>query len=273
MNSKQQIFAVAWIVALAGMICPVIATAAEPTVRAPENARPALYLIGDSTVNNSTKGLQGWGTPIKEFFDANRIRVENRARGGRSSRTYLTEGLWDQVRGNLRSGDFVVMQFGHNDGGPLGKPPNRASLKGTGDETQESVDPTTGKAETVHTYGWYLKKYVTDAKANGAVPIVLSPVPRNIWKEGKVARASGDYGKWAAEVARSEGVPFIDLNELIAARYEADGEQKVRGAYFTAADHTHTTPEGAKLSAERVVEGIRDLKDCALKDYLMPRTP
>jgi lysophospholipase L1-like esterase len=228
-----------------------------------------VFIIGDSTVNNSTKGQQGWGTPLARFFDLTKVHVENRARGGRSSRSFLREGLWDQVAAQVRPGDFVLIQFGHNDGGGLGKS-DRASLKGTGGETQEAVDFKTGKAETVHTYGWYLNRYVADGKAKGAIPIVLSPVPRNIWKDGKVARSSKDYGKWAGEVAQQAGVPLVDLNELIAQRYESDGQEKVAAKYFTPTDHTHTTPDGAAVSAESLVAGIRQLNDCPLKNYLVP---
>ena len=210
------------------------------------NSLPTLYLIGDSTVNTPTKGQQGWGTPLPALFDHTKIIVVNRARGGRSSRTFYTEGLWEQVRDLLKPGDFVLMQFGHNDGGPLGDGRARASLKGNGDETQDVDNKTTGKKETVHTYGWYLRKYITDAKAKGATSIVLSPIPRNIWKDGKVARASNDYGKWAAEAARSEGALFINLNEIIAGHYEEIGQPKVAETYFTPTDHTHTTPEGVK---------------------------
>src|SRR6266581_3908765 len=153
------------------------------------NAHPSLFLIGDSTVNNSTKGLQGWGTPIAAFFDQTKINVQNKARGGRSSRTYYTEGLWEEVRKALKPGDFVLMQFGHNDGGPLSDGRARASLKGNGDETQEIENKTTGKKEIVYTYGWYLRKYISEAKAAGTTPTVLSLVPRNIWNQDKVVRA------------------------------------------------------------------------------------
>src|SRR6202043_2909388 len=150
------------------------------------------------------------------------IKVENRARGGRSSRTYQTEGLWDEGLSAMKPGDFVLMQFGHNDGGSLTDGRGRASLKGNGEETQEVVDDKTGKKETVHTYGWYMRKYAADAKAKGATAIVLSPVPRNIGSDdGKVARASNDYAKWAAEAAKAEGAFFIDLNDMVAKRYEA----------------------------------------------------
>jgi lysophospholipase L1-like esterase len=235
-----------------------------------QNSNSTLYLIGDSTVNTPTKGQQGWGSPLPDFFDLSNISVVNRARGGRSSRTFYTEGLWDQVRDSLKPGDFVLMQLGHNDGGPLGDGRARASLKGNGDETQDVDNKATGKKEIVHTYGWYLRKYITDAKAKGATPIVLSPIPRNIWNDGKVARASNDYGKWAAEAARSEGALFINLNEIIAKHYEEIGQPKVAETYFTPTDHTHTTPEGAKFNAACVVEGIRSLKDCPLANYLLP---
>src|SRR5262245_61118962 len=208
------------------------------------NSPLTLYLIGDSTVNTPTMGQQGWGTPLPGFFDQSKIAVVNRARGGRSSRTFYTEGLWDQVRDSLKPGDFVLMQFGHNDGGPLADGRARASLKGNGEETQNVDNKTTGKSETVHTYGWYLRNYIGDARAKGATPIVLSPSPRNIWNDEKVMRAANDYGKWAAEAAKTEGVPFIDLNEIIATHYDEAGPAKVAETYFTATDHTHTTPDG-----------------------------
>src|SRR5215831_11960168 len=114
-----------------------------PFLKAPP-PRPTLYLIGDSTVNTPTKGQLGWGKPIAALFDTNRINVLNKARGGRSSRTYYTEGLWEEVRSALKPGDFVLMQFGHNDGGPLSDGRARASIKGNGNETQEIENKSTG---------------------------------------------------------------------------------------------------------------------------------
>jgi peptidoglycan/xylan/chitin deacetylase (PgdA/CDA1 family)/lysophospholipase L1-like esterase len=219
---------------------------------------PTMFIIGDSTVNNHTAGLMGWGDPIASFFDKTKITVDNRARGGRSSRTFYTEGLWDQVLATLQPGDFVLMQFGHNDGGPLTEGRARASLKGSGDETQEVTMATTGKKEVVHTYGWYLRQYIAGAKSKGATPIVLSPIPRNIWKDGTVIRAARDYGKWAAEAATAEDVSFIDLNEIIAKHYEDLGAAQVHTLYF-AEDHTHTTAAGAELNAASVVEGLLSL--------------
>jgi lysophospholipase L1-like esterase len=233
------------------------------------NSRPTLFLIGDSTVNTPTKGQLGWGKPLAGMFETNRINVWNKARGGRSSRTYYTEGLWEEVRSALKPGDFVLMQFGHNDGGPLSDGRARASLKGNGDDAQEVENKTTGKKETVHTYGWYLRKYISDTKAAGATPIALSLIPRNIWKDGKVVRAASDYGKWAAEAAKQENALFIDLNSIVAKHYEQIGQDRVMEVYFSPADHTHTTPAGAERNAACVIEGVRQLKGCPLKDYVL----
>ena len=130
---------------------------------------PTLFLIGDSTVRtgrlgNGENGQWGWGAPIADFFDQTRINVENRAMGGTSSRTYRTLGLWDEVLADIKPGDFVIMQFGHNDGGALNDDRRaRGTIKGAGDETEEIDNLLTGKHEVVHTYGWYIKKYITDA--------------------------------------------------------------------------------------------------------------
>jgi len=182
--------------------------------RAAADALPTLYIIGDSTVHNPLKGLMGWGDAISSQFDLSKIHVENDALGGRSSRTFYTEGHWAAVLAKVKSGDFVLMQFGHNDGGPLVGGTNRASIKGVGDESQVLLDPKTNQNVTVHSYGWYLRTYIEDTKAKGATPIILSPIPRDIWSaDGKtVNRNSNDYGGWSKDVAATETVPFVDLN-------------------------------------------------------------
>ncbi|TWT86207.1 Rhamnogalacturonan acetylesterase RhgT [Pseudobythopirellula maris] len=237
--------------------------------------KPRLVLVGDSTVKNGSgrgdRGLWGWGQVIAERFDTSKIDIENRALGGRSSRTYLTEGLWEKSLARLRPGDFVLMQFGHNDGGKMfdsDRP--RASLKGAGDESVDGVVEMTGKSETVHSYGWYLRRYIADAQARGATAIVLSPIPRDRWSDGQVLRADKDYGLWAKQAAEQAGAPYIDLNEITARRFERDGEQKVGAEYFTEKDWTHTTEAGARVVAECVAQGIRDLEGSPLVRYLKP---
>jgi rhamnogalacturonan acetylesterase len=223
---------------------------------------PTLFIIGDSTVKNSGANVQGWGDPIADLFDQSKIKVVNRARGGRSSRTFQSEGLWDQVRAEMKRGDFLLMQFGHNDGGPVNDESRaRGSLPGTGNEIEEISNRVTKQYEIVHTYGWYMRKYVKDAKAKGVTVIVVSQVPRNIWIEGKVERIADTFGGWAESSARSEGAFFIDLNEIVARKYESIGPEKISKDYFFG-DHTHTSPTGALLNAQSVVEGLRALRKC-----------
>jgi len=249
------------------------ASAGQAQETAKPDARPTVWLIGDSTVKVGTAGQQGWGDPLAAHFDPARVRVENRARGGRSSRTYLTEGLWDAVVAELKPGDYVLMQFGHNDGGPMDEGRARASIKGNGDESKEVTIKETGRKEVVRSYGWYLRRYIADAKAKGATPIVLSLIPRNRWDEaGKaVGRAVGSYSTWAAEAAKQGGALFVDLNEVIARRYESMGKEKV-AALFGEKDHTHTNPAGAEVNAECVVAGMKGAAPTLpLLKHLSPR--
>ena len=186
------------------------------------------------------------------------MNVVNRAVGGLSSRTFLTQGHWEKVLAMLKPGDFVLMQFGHNDNGPLDDAARaRGTLKGVGDETREIDNPITKQHEVVHTYGWYLRKFIADAKAKGATPIVCSLIPRKIWKDGKIVRNKDSYAGWAEEVAQRESVSFIDLNEIIAKRYDALGPEKVEPLFGD--PHTHTSRAGAELNAECVVEGLKAL--------------
>ena len=260
-------------------------------VHAADPARkPTVFLIGDSTVKNGNSDLpgqgtmtkpdkarsavqqdnilKGWGQYLAEFFDPKKVTIENHALGGTSSRSFLRDGLWERVLKQVQPGDFVIIQFGHNDGGPMDSGKARASIKGNGDESKEVIMKETGSKQVVRSYGWYLRKYATDTQAKGATAIICSQIPRNIWTNSKVGRADADYGKWAAEAAAGAKARFIALNTLIANKYDALGSEKVGADYFTAADHTHTNELGARFNAQCVVEGIRKLKDCPLVEWL-----
>jgi lysophospholipase L1-like esterase len=202
---------------------------------------------------------------IDVYFDTTKISIANHAMAGRSSRSFTIEGRWVKVDSLLKSGDYVLMQFGHNDGSyPDTTAKNRGTLKGTGEDTIQLVWAD-GRRETVHSYGWYIRQFVRAAKAKGATPIVLSMIPRNIFKDGKVERA-GNFGVWAKEVADQEGVLFIDLNAITADKYDAMGADKVKE--FFPGDHTHTNKAGAQVNAASVVEGIKQVKTCLLNLYL-----
>jgi rhamnogalacturonan acetylesterase len=229
----------------------------------PANAKlPTLFLVGDSTVRNGhgdgAGGQWGWGEPLVDFFDTAKINVVNRAIGGRSSRTYITEGHWDDTLALMKPGDIVLFQFGHNDSGPLDDTARaRGTIPGTGDESREIENPILKRHETVHSYGWYMRRYVADTIAKGATPIVCSPIPRKMWKDGKVVRNADNYGGWAKQVAEQQHVAFIDLNEIIARHYDALGEAAVEPLF--ADPHTHTSRAGAELNAESVVSGLKAL--------------
>jgi lysophospholipase L1-like esterase len=236
-----------------------------------QKEKPVFYIIGDSTVKNGQGtgggGLWGWGDYIAPWFDTTKISIENDARGGTSSRTFMTTGLWDKVLTKLKPGDFVIMQFGHNDGGALDDTSRaRGTIKGTGEESKDIYNPIRKVQETVHTYGWYLRKYISDIKSKGATAIVCSPIPRNDWKDGKVGRSKGSYATWAEEVAKSEDVFFIDLNELIAVKYESMGMDAVKPLF--PGDHTHTGLEGAKINAEIVVSQLKANGPKGLKKFI-----
>jgi lysophospholipase L1-like esterase len=234
----------------------------NPIIRFPVKKR--VFIIGDSTVANGNDTIVGWGRELPQFFDTSRVIILNKARGGRSSRTFLTEGLWNEILPHIQKGDFVLLQFGHNDSARPDGEKFRGSLRGTGDETQLVTKPDKSQ-ETVHTYGWYLKKYCDDTRSKGATPIVFSQIPRNEWPSGKAERVSGSFGKWAKEAAEQSGAFFIDLNELVAKKYEQMGKESVKT--FFPGDHTHTNRAGAKLNAQIIAQAIRNLRECELRAY------
>ena len=229
--------------------------------------KPVLYIIGDSTVRNTNRPQCGWGEMISEFLDTTQLKVSNQAMAGRSTRTFIKEKRWEKVINAIQPGDYLIMQFGHNEGSKpdTSKAGYRGVLRGTGNDSV-SLNWGDTLTEVVHSYGWYLRKFVREAKAKGATPVICSMIPRNQWADGKVKRADKDFGKWAEEIAKEEGVFFINLNSITADKYDAMGPDKVK-EYFPG-DHTHTNEEGARVNAASVAEGIRLLKALTLNKYL-----
>ncbi|TXF98043.1 DUF6250 domain-containing protein [Massilia arenae] len=291
-RALQRVFA--WLV-LACAMAPVHAQGqaaavntdpARAQVVLPEPANPALpsiILIGDSTVRNGhddgqgkgAQGQWGWGNPLAAHVDAARVNLVNRAVGGLSSRTYISSGHWERTLALVKAGDVVIMQFGHNDASPVNDDKRaRGTIRGVGDESTEIDNLLTGKRETVHSYGWYLRKFIADIRAKGATPFVASLVPRKAWNDdgGKVRRNRADYAGWAAEVARSEQVGFIDLNEIVAARYDAMGRDAVMALFpVTVPDErVHTNWAGAVLNAQVVATELAKLGDPRMKIFLKP---
>ena len=237
-----------------------------------EEKKPSIFFVGDSTVKNGrgdgAGNMWGWGDLMAPLFDTTKIKLENDALGGTSSRTYITKGLWDKVLAKIQKGDYVILQFGHNDSSPLDDTARaRGTIKGVGDSAREIYNPITKQQEIVHTYGWYLSKMVNEAKAKGATVFICSPIPRNDWKEGKVIRYNGTgYGLWTKQTAESTSAIFIDLNSITADTYDSMGQEAVKPLFPN--EHTHTSREGAAINAASIVKGIKELKKCELVKYV-----
>lgn len=247
-----------------------VSTCAAESAPAPANTQhPALFLVGDSITKTGTPpgdtGPWGMGYEIIPLFDAAKIHVYNEGAGGRSSRSYREEGLWAKILERIQPGDFVVLTFGHNDTANSANYPDRTTITGSGEETvQTGVGD---KRQVIHTYGWYLREDVKDARAKGATVIVCSPIPRNSWSGGRIKRGFDGYAAWAATAAHDAGALFLPLNELAAGRYDALGEEKT-ATYFN--DVQHTKKAGARVNAEAFAAGLRELPGCTLKDALLP---
>jgi lysophospholipase L1-like esterase len=231
---------------------------------------PSLFLIGDSTVRNGRGrgdgGQWGWGDEIVIFFDTNKINIVNRALGGTTSRTFYRD-LWPRVLAMLKPGDFVIMQFGTNGGQVNDASRARGEIHGIGDETQAITNLVTKKFEIVHTFGWYEKQMIADARSKGATAMVCSLIPRNNWRNGMAARGgTNSVAGWAGQAADSVNAPFLDINEIIARQYDQLGHEKVN-ALFVAGQGPHTSLAGAETNAACVIAGLKGLKENPLAKY------
>jgi rhamnogalacturonan acetylesterase len=245
---------------------PVAKDTELPPDQAASKALPTLWIAGDSTVRNSG-AMRGWGEDIARFLDPAKIQVMNRAIGGRSSRTFFSEGRWDKMLAEMKPGDLVLVQFGHNDVGPLGAPGKfRGSIKGTGDET-EVVEKSDGTKETVRSYGWYLRHFARTAKAKGTTVILCSPVPHKKFdREGKFVPDWTEWRAWVRSSAEAEGVHYLDLADLIGGAYAKMPAPQVEA--FFADKGTHTNHEGALFNARQVIAGAKRLPASPLAPYL-----
>lgn len=244
--------------------------------------KPTIFVLGDSTARNTAKGKNGepcagWGTPLADYFDAEKVSIANVAHAGTSSRTYFNNpGDWPAVLPRIEAGDFVLLVFGINDGSP--PPQGRGSLPGLGDETVEVKRPD-GSVEIARTYGWYLSAMATAARDKGAHVTLLTVTTRDIWsnpigvefragvpnkpippgydpKLDRIERGTGNgrYTQWTKELGAKLRLPVLDLTNLCADRYEALGREAVDKFY---SDHNHTYAAGADFIAATVVSGLK----------------
>ena len=235
-----------------------------------------LFVAGDSTAAEyDTGNLRGWASYLQPFFDADKLRVINEARPGRSSRTFITEGLWDKLLADVNPGDFVVIQFGHNDGRPTQPEPGsnhperaRGSIPGVGDESETIDNVVTRKPETLRTFGWYLRKMIADTQARGATPILFTTTTPNGWSGRGVLCKSTTHRLWTHEIAERGQVAFVDMKRITADRYQRLGEAAVQRQF---ADSMHTNAEGAEANAADAVSGLRTLHGLPFESMLSAR--
>ena len=235
-----------------------------------------VWLIGDSTMTDYSKEedyiskrypMTGWGQVFQHFMSSDSLHmvrniirsdsviVDNRARGGRSTRSFFEEGRWSEIYRQLQPGDVVMIQFGHNDAS-VAKGERYVSLPG---------------------YREFLRLYVTQSREKGALPILITPVARNYpWEDGKLGNTHGDYPEAMREVAAEQGCPLIDLTTLSMQFFSEMGEDFVTKTYFMNIpaglyeaypgglnDNTHFQPEGAMAVAGLV---FRAMKECKIDE-------
>lgn len=251
-----------------------------------EGGKPVVFFTGDSTVKNVDKdddGMWGWASQAFTVFDESKVTLVNAARAGRSTRSFIREGLWDKVYNSLQPGDFVTIEFGHNDICPMDDQKARGVIKGSSD-TCHVYHLANDTYELVYSFGWYLRKMIDDCREKGATPILVSLTPRNEWPGGKIERRDGSYGKWYREVVEQTGVEFVDLHNISAdfldkkfavkslpadkekAKAKMEQLKQKAGKYFKK-DHTHTSKIGAQMNAQSFAKGLRANKS-ELAKYL-----
>jgi lysophospholipase L1-like esterase len=218
------------------------------------NTQPRVFLVGDSTMADKPivgNPEVGWGQVFPEFFQPGTVTVENHARNGRSTKSFIDEGLWQRVIERARPGDYVFIQFGHNDA---------------------KKEDSTRYAEPRGAYRTNLIRFVREAKAKGAIPVLITPVNRRKFdKQGAFVDTHGEYPAVVREVAREEATALIDLHAKSMKLFEREGEEGTK-KYFLAGvpedeytnlpalkrDNTHFTKFGAVEIAKLVADGMRE---------------
>ncbi|QPH38236.1 rhamnogalacturonan acetylesterase [Pedobacter endophyticus] len=216
-----------------------------------QKKQTSLYIIGDSTAaNKEAKAYPetGWGMELQAFFNSD-VKVDNRALNGRSTKSFRAEGRWQPIFDNLKKGDYVFIEFGHND---------------------EKVDkPAVGVS--LANFKVNLINYVNETRSKKAIPVLLTPISRRTFKDGVLIDSHGDYPKITRQVADSLKVPLIDMlvkTESLLTRLGDAGSIKLFNHVDSGhvnypqgkKDDTHLSPAGAKQVAGLVVQGIQELK-------------
>ncbi|KAF9567011.1 SGNH hydrolase [Agrocybe pediades] len=211
-----------------------------------------VYLAGDSTMakGGGGSGTDGWGQYLAQYLT---LPVVNNAVAGRSARSYTDEGRFNTLINTVKAGDFVVIEFGHNDGASGATDNGRQDAVGNDTTTTATVTAANGTQIVIHTFNYYVQNAVNSLKAKGAIPIVSSQTPDNIWSNGVIAPGSRFVG-YAQLAASRTGVTYVDHFSYVAQAYDSLGQTQVTTYYPL--DHTHTSPTGANVVAQAFVKGL-----------------
>ncbi|KAJ0161537.1 Rhamnogalacturonan acetylesterase [Colletotrichum tanaceti] len=222
---------------------------------------PTVWLCGDSTMAKAGggSGTEGWGTFLQYSFPSGKAKVDNRAIGGRSARSYTREDRFDAVAVLVKAGDWVVIEFGHNDGGSL-SPTDNGRTDCFGDGAQTCQTTYNGVNETVLTYPAYLKNAAKKFNEKGAKVIISSATPNNVWETGtyKWGYDRFFYYAWLAVEqlgGPSKGYYFVPHGEYAAQAMRNLGAATVNDNFPN--DHTHTSPFLADAMHKAFVLGLR----------------
>lgn len=226
-----------------------------------QKAPVVVYLAGDSTMAEKKPEKRpetGWGEMFQKYFDAGKVRIENHAQNGRSTKTFISENRWQAIVDKLKKGDYVFIQFGHND-----------SSKDKGERYTPPED-----------YRKNLIRFVTEVFGKKAFPVLLTPVVRRRFdKDGKFYDSHGEYPEIVRAVAREYKVDLIDMHRASEAVIKKRGAEDSRKLFLQLKagenpnypngieDNTHFNPQGAEEMARLAVAGIREQK-IGLRKYL-----
>ena len=210
-----------------------------------------IFMIGDSTMaNKSISGgnpERGWGMVLEGFF-SDKIRVDNHAKNGRSSKSFIDEGLWEKVITQVKPGDYVFIQFGHND-----------------EKTREKVHTIPGS-----TFDDNLRRFVDETRARGGIPVLFNSIVRRNFVDSVLVDTHGAYLDSPRNVAKERGVSFIDLNKLSHRLVQEMGVEESKKLFMWVApntvpaipagreDNTHLTPCGARAMARLAVDALEE---------------
>ena len=227
---------------------------------------PVLFLVGNSTMRtgtlgNGNNGQWGWGFYAHEYYDAEKITVENHALGGTSPRTFYTM-LWQPVLEAVKKGDYVFLELGHNDNGPIDSIRARSSYRPDGhlEVREDSIsiyNKVTHAQETVYTFGGYMRRFIRDVRAKGATPVLFTLTPRNDYEPDnpqRIQRKLADFTPAIFAIGRETNTPVIDLEDISATKLEQYGPWKTNYHFYL--DKIHSSAYGARMNAASAAEGI-----------------